>query len=826
MHDRLAPMTFFTRQASILLLLLLSLQPGDARSADETAELDLLARPATASPRDTLRGFLTYTDQVAEQKQQGGLDAEDYQVLRRAVDMLDFSGIPHGDDWSERLLRAALLHEVLGRVELPPEAQIPDLAAVAETELSEWNIPGTPLSIARVETGSRAGEFLFSAETVATIDRIYRRAKELPYRADATPGIYEEVVALVDADGLYERLTRVQERLQPVDTSSPRATLEGFLESTNRAFGLVMQADAALSADPPTMTKAQARALEDRASRLLQRAMDALDLSRIPDALRVETGEEAALMLKEVLDRLILPPLDAVPDARMVAEARDGLLGSFVQADGPLRWRVPNTEIEIAEITEGDRQGEFLFSAVTVKEIRKAYGAVRDLPYRKDAFAGTELDYRSPGLSPGFYEYFVSTPGHLVARATLSGELIERLPDGLKALYGEQTLWQWAAVALALPLTVLVVAVLIRVTRRLSKRVGRPAGGFLRTLAPIAAAVLVGVVLDFLSGPVHLTGSALKAVNIAGNAIIVAFVVWAVFGLCVSVAETVIASPRTRIREDSIDATMWRIGSRILGFLLSVAVLIRGLQILGADVLPLLAGLGVGGLAVALAARETLTDIFGAMMILADRPYRIGHWVIIGDKEGIVQSIGIRSTRIRTFYDSVLSIPNSKAVTSIVDNMGLRSYRRVKTHVGIRYDTPPERVEAFLEGIKRVIQANPTTRKDNFHVVLNDFGPDHLVILLYLFVKVPDWSAELVERHRILLEIIRLADALGVHFAFPTQTLEIETFPGQPDPEAPAAAGADELRAVAESYGSAAGAARPRGLGIFVPPSEERQKRG
>ena len=213
--------------------------------------------------------------------------------------------------------------------------------------------------------------------------------------------------------------------------------------------------------------------------------------------------------------------------------------------------------------------------------------------------------------------------------------------------------------------------------------------------------------------------------------------------------------------------------------------------------------------------------MFGSLIILADRPY----WVIIGDKEGTVESIGIRSTRIRTFYDSVLSIPNSEAVSKIIDNMGMRTYRRVYTKVGIRCDTPPERVEAFLEGIKRIIQANPTTRKDYFHVVLNDFGPDSLVVMLYFFVKVPDWSAELVERQRVFLEVIRLADTLGVEFAFPTQTLEIETFPGQPGRQPQPAASDEELRRVTEELADAKAAARPRGLGIFVPPHEERTRK-
>jgi MscS family membrane protein len=675
-----------------------------------------------------------------------------------------------------------------------------------------------------VEAGPRAGEFLFSAETVAAADRIYRRAKELPYRGDATPGVYEQVVALAGSDGVYQSQTKLQQRLQPVDTDSPRATLNGFLESINQAYALVTQANRALSARPPRMSRAQAREVEAQAARLLERATAALDLSRVPEALRVEIGEEAALMLKEVIDRLVLPPLDAVPDEIMVAAAREGTLGPFTQATGALRWRLPSTEIEIVEITEGDRQGEFLFSAGTVKTIRDAFAAVRDLPYRKAAFAGTELDYRSPEASEGFYDYFVATPGHLVPRSRLSGELIDRLPAWLKALHGGQTVWQWLALVSLLALTVLASVALTTRIKRLSKRMNRPYGRFMRILAPIAIALLVTLVLSVLENEVNITGDLLTTVAIGGKAIVVAMAIWAVFGLCKAVAEAVIASPRTKIKADSIDATMWRIGSRILGFLLSLLILIRGTQLLGADLVPLLAGLGVGGLAVALAARETLTDVFGSLMILADRPYRIGHWVVIGDKEGTVQSIGLRSTRIRTFYDSMLTIPNSTAVSSIVDNMGMRSYRRVKTRIGIRYDTPPERIEAFLEGTKRIIQTNPTTRKDLFHVVLNDFGPDHLMILLYFFVQASDWSTELVERQRIFLEVIRLAHALGVQFAFPTQTLEIEAFPGQPAPAPPAAGSTDELRAVAAGFGSAEQAARPRGLGIFVPPHEEGHK--
>jgi MscS family membrane protein len=179
-----------------------------------------------------------------------------------------------------------------------------------------------------------------------------------------------------------------------------------------------------------------------------------------------------------------------------------------------------------------------------------------------------------------------------------------------------------------------------------------------------------------------------------------------------------------------------------VGILIWTAFFIYTTQQMGLPAYSVVTGLGVGGLAVALAGQKMLRDLFGAVVIMTARPYRIGDWVIIGDQEGTVESIGFRSTRIRTFYDSLLSIPNGVVVSKTIDNMGMRTYRRVYTRLSIRDDTAAERIEAFLEGVKRIIQANPTTRKDYFHVVLNDFGSAGLDIALYFFVKVPTWSEE------------------------------------------------------------------------------------
>jgi small-conductance mechanosensitive channel len=194
---------------------------------------------------------------------------------------------------------------------------------------------------------------------------------------------------------------------------------------------------------------------------------------------------------------------------------------------------------------------------------------------------------------------------------------------------------------------------------------------------------------------------------------------------------------------------------------------------MGVNVTSIIAGLGIGGVALALAAKDTVENIFGSITLLFDRPFEVGDWVVINNVEGTVESIGLRSTRVRTFYCSLVNVPNANLIRANVDNFGRRSYRRIKTVLSITYDTPPEKIEAFCEGIREVIRHHPTTRKDYYHVYLNQFNSSSLDILLYCFLDVNDWAIELRERQRLFLDIIRLANRLGVSFAFPTQSLHM-----------------------------------------------------
>ena len=208
---------------------------------------------------------------------------------------------------------------------------------------------------------------------------------------------------------------------------------------------------------------------------------------------------------------------------------------------------------------------------------------------------------------------------------------------------------------------------------------------------------------------------------------------------------------------------------------------------LGVNVTSLVAGLGLGGLAVALAAQDTFRNLLGGVTIFADRPFQVGDWVVVGSIEGTVEHVGFRSSRVRTFYNSVVTVPNARIVDTHVDNMGLRQWRRYRTTLGLAYHTTPDQVQAFVEGVRAVIRANPEMRKDYYIVEFTEFGASSLEVLLYCFIDAPDWNAELRTRHVLNLDIMRLAEELGVEFAFPTQTLHVASMPGQPAevPEAP-----------------------------------------
>lgn len=228
---------------------------------------------------------------------------------------------------------------------------------------------------------------------------------------------------------------------------------------------------------------------------------------------------------------------------------------------------------------------------------------------------------------------------------------------------------------------------------------------------------------------------------------------------------------RSETKADDILVPMIR---KTLKVILVAFALVNLAPLLGLNLGPLLAAIGVGSFGFAFAFKNSLENLFGSVTVILDRPFQVGDWIVVDGIEGTVETVGIRSTRIRTFYNSLVSLPNSNLVTSKVDNYGLRKYRRWKSMIGILYGTPVPRIEAFCEGIREIVREHPFTRKDYYQVWVNEFGPSSIDILVYVFWEAPDWQTELRERHRFMIDIMRLAEVVGVDFAYPSQTIYLE----------------------------------------------------
>ncbi len=214
------------------------------------------------------------------------------------------------------------------------------------------------------------------------------------------------------------------------------------------------------------------------------------------------------------------------------------------------------------------------------------------------------------------------------------------------------------------------------------------------------------------------------------------------------------------------------------------------------DIVPFLTGLSIGGLAFALAAQDTIKNFFGSVMIFIDKPFQVGDWITSGDVDGTVEEVGFRSTRVRTFRNSVMYIPNGKIADATIDNHGLRAYRRFFTTLTITYDTPPQLVETFVLGLRQIVERHPDTLKTNYHVYFNNLSAYSQDVMFYIFFAVPTWGEELRCKHEVLIRIVKLANSLGVRFAFPTQTMHMESFPEKKTlvPEYSAESGAYQLK--------------------------------
>ncbi|MHC4716867.1 MAG: mechanosensitive ion channel family protein, partial [Planctomycetota bacterium] len=386
------------------------------------------------------------------------------------------------------------------------------------------------------------------------------------------------------------------------------------------------------------------------------RAVEALDLSRVGE----DAGRDEAIKLWGILNRIEEVRFWQHPSARDIREHRDRGTPFAGLSEGEYVFfpRFPDHAWVFARVNVGDHEivlsrmddGSWRFSAATVEGIDDFYDRVAALPVLEGLADETKrsLSLRLQSLMPG--------------------TLVENKFLGLKY-------WQWIGLfVLILAGVVLdfivrfIVAVISR--RIIARRGGEAARDTIRkTVRPfgLAAAAL------FWLGTVRLLSlppEAPKVVLIAVRFFAMLAGVWAGFRVTDLVAEVLVRkADRTATKFDDLLVPLVRKTTKIFIFIFGLIYIADSLRI---EIAPLLAGLGIGGIGFAFAARDTLENFFGSVTVIVDRPFQVGDWVVINDVEGTVEDLGFRSTRIRTFYNSLVTIPNGNLVRAVVDNYGQR----------------------------------------------------------------------------------------------------------------------------------------------------------
>ena len=218
-------------------------------------------------------------------------------------------------------------------------------------------------------------------------------------------------------------------------------------------------------------------------------------------------------------------------------------------------------------------------------------------------------------------------------------------------------------------------------------------------------------------------------------------------------------------------------------FIVVIGALFVADNILGYQIGTLLAAAGIGGLAVALAAQETIANFFGSVNIFADRPFQVGERIRVGGFDGPVESVGFRSTRIRTLDGHQVSAPNSKIANEMLENIGRRPFIKRLANISITYDTPPDKIERAVQIIKDILAATEEVNTDPElipRVYFNEFADFYLNILVIYWVKPPDYWLFQQVNQKVNLAIMRAFESEKIEFAFPTQTLYLKKDNNQP----------------------------------------------
>jgi MscS family membrane protein len=466
-----------------------------------------------------------------------------------------------------------------------------------------------------------------------------------------------------------------------------------------------------------------------------ERAAQYLDLRNLPRWIDKNEGPELARQLKIALDRTLWVDLEQV-SADPKGNIEDGL---------------PSRRESLGGIKTPEKTVDILLQRVP----------------RKDGVLIWKFSNRTVAEIPQLYKYFGYGP--------FQEMLSNVFPDF--TLLGWQ-LWQWALFLVGLPLTYLAALLPTRIVGRLVR--GRATEMSRKFSLWITGPIRIVLWVLFMRAVAEYIGASAAVGSLFRAKILLAIALtWAAIRLVDLLLD--LWAERLQKKGEESAAVLVQPVRKIAKGLVVLFAAILWLDNIGFNVSALLAGLGVGGIAVALAAQDTLKNFFGSVMILLDKPYSIGQRVTVKGHDGVVEEIGLRSTRIRLLTGHQTTVPNDQMANVDIENIGRRPYIRRLTNITITYDTPPEKIEKAVNIIETILD-NHEGMKPDFppRVYFNEFNSDSLNLLVLYWYHPPDYWSFLAFSQRVNLQIMREFEKEGIRFAFPTSTTYLTQDDDQP----------------------------------------------
>jgi len=370
-------------------------------------------------------------------------------------------------------------------------------------------------------------------------------------------------------------------------------------------------------------------------------------------------------------------------------------------------------------------------------------------------------------------------------RTLIWPEWAQNLPDFMKEFHLGLATWQWMGLA-ALLLVSLLIGFAVRhiATASLRARYKIPGlqfsqsakRGTRRAFAVLVAAAIWSFVIEDLALPASTEVLVLRIVQLVSTIA----AIWLLLSLWNAACDVLL------YRSESVDKRTERLLVPVTRKFVTAIIVIGGLLALlwvfGVNVISIIAGLGIGGLAIALAAKDSVENVFGSLTILFDMPFAIGDWVKIDKVDGVVEEINLRSTRLRTFEDSLITLPNSNLIKASVENFGARRFRRQRLTLRLSHESDVATIEKFTDELRDALKKLPGLMPDKTIVELNDVSEQWIGILVIGYLDASAPMDELRVRSKLVAEALKIAKQHGLRFAATAPA--IPTQPEQAEPEA------------------------------------------